>query len=218
MDDVVARLREGGHAVPPAQVDAAAVLAGSKRSLRRRQLRLAATGVVAAGLLALVVSPVQLPRIPAAGPPDRDGMTRDVTGLQRDVLPVLRQLRPQWYEVEQACDILEYRRGTFSDDGACGGRPGERPFDAAARSDLDRLVAAVERSGADVNELRGATYGPTGQVLTAEFLLEDRSWQWNWAYVWSPDAPPRDDEEALGPVTYTPIGTTGWYLEKAPDD
>jgi hypothetical protein len=63
-DDVVARLREGAHAGPPARFDTRAVLADAKRALRRRRCRQSAAGAVAAGLLALVVaSPVHLPGV-----------------------------------------------------------------------------------------------------------------------------------------------------------
>ena len=44
-------------------------------------------------------------------------------GPARDVLPVLEELRPTWYE-EGPCDILEYPRGTFSDDGDMRRAPG----------------------------------------------------------------------------------------------
>jgi hypothetical protein len=48
---------------------------------------------------------------------------------------------------------LVYSRGAFSDDGKCAGRSEEQPFDAAARADLSRILAAVNRSAAPTDEL-----------------------------------------------------------------
>jgi hypothetical protein len=255
-DDVVARLREGAHAVPAVRFDTRAVLAGAKEALRRRRRRQTVAGGVAAGLVALTVaSPVRLPGVgtvtmpgghevrsvlgvedadrpaPAPGidlgelfalfssdPPAPGTMAEEVASLQRHVMPVLRELRPTWYENESACDIIEYPRGTFSDDGTCGGRPGEKPFDAAARADFDRILDAVHRTGIPTRELMHATYAADGRVLTAGFLRSGGGIEWNYAYLYSPDQRPAEWESRLGPVTVTPIGTTGWWFEKSPDD
>jgi hypothetical protein len=87
-------------------------------------------------------------------------MAEEVASLQTHVLPLLEEIQPTWYE-EASCDILEYPRGTFSDDGECGGRPAEQPFDDVAGADLDRLLDAVERSGVPTDELMSATYAQT---------------------------------------------------------
>ena len=50
-------------------------------------------------------------------PPSPETMAEDVAGLREHVLPVLEDVRPTWYEANQGCDVLEYPRGTFSDDG-----------------------------------------------------------------------------------------------------
>jgi hypothetical protein len=150
-------------------------------------------------------------------PPSATTMAAEVAGLQRHAVPVLEELRPTWYE-KSACDVLEYPRGTFSDDGTCGGRPGERPFDDAARADLDRIVDAVERSGVPSDELLRASYSADGSLITAAFARAGGGIQWNYAYVYSPAARPPEHRTALGPITVTPIGTTGWWFEQAPND
>jgi hypothetical protein len=150
-------------------------------------------------------------------PPSAEQMATDVANLGAYVLPVLEELQPTWYE-DGPCDILEYRRGTFSVDGVCGGRPGEQPFDDAARHDLDRILDAVERSGVHTDELMRAEYAPDGTVESAGFLLSDASIEWNWAYLYSPDTTPPEYQTRLGPVTVTAIGDTGWWFEQAPDD
>jgi hypothetical protein len=71
----------------------------------------------------------------------------------------IEELKPTWHE-EGPCDILEYPRGTFSDDGACGGHPAEQLFDDAARADLDRILDAVEQSGVPTKELTTEPVAP----------------------------------------------------------
>jgi hypothetical protein len=152
-----------------------------------------------------------------AGQPSPETMAKEVERLQTHVLPVLEQLRPTWYE-ESACDILEYPRGTFSTNGVCGGRPEEQPFDETARADLDRILDAVKQSGVPTDELIDATYAPDGTVETAGFFRSGGGIQWTYAYRYSPGGKPQGWESPLGPVTITPIGDTGWWFEKAPDD
>ncbi|MGH3476987.1 MAG: hypothetical protein ACRDQD_09130 [Nocardioidaceae bacterium] len=149
--------------------------------------------------------------------PSPETMAEEVASLQTHVLPVLEEIQPTWYE-EASCDILEYPRGTFSDDGECGGRPAEQPFDDVAGADLDRILDAVERSGVPTDELMRARYAPDGTVESAGFLRSGGGIEWNFAYLYSPDEQPRAGESALGPVTITPIGDTGWWFEKSPND
>jgi hypothetical protein len=150
-------------------------------------------------------------------PPAPKTMAEEVASLQADVLPVLEEIQPTWYE-EEACAILEYPRGTFSEDGKCGGRPGEQRFDDVARADLERILDAVERSGVPTNELMSARYAADGTLEAAGFLRSGGGIQWNFAYLYSPDERPREWESDLGPVTVTRIGETDWWFEKSPND
>jgi hypothetical protein len=149
--------------------------------------------------------------------PSPEQMAEEVASLRAYVLPVLEELEPTWYE-EGPCDILEYPRGTFSDDGACGGRPAEQPFDVAARADLDRILDAVEQSGVPTNELMSARYSPDGTVESAGFLRSGGGIEWNFAYLYSPDKQPAKWESPLGPVVIASIADTGWWFEKSPND
>jgi hypothetical protein len=151
-------------------------------------------------------------------PPSPETMAEEAAGLQEHVLPVLEDIRPTWYEANQGCDVLEYPRGTFSDDGKCAGRAGEQQFDQLARTDLDRLVAAVRDSGVPSEELRSASYAPDGTVISASIARTGGGIEWNFSYLYSPESRPRDWESGLGPVTITPIGNSGWYFEQAPND
>jgi hypothetical protein len=254
-DDVVARLREGAHTVPPGHVDARAVLAAAQRALRRRRRRQTAACLAAAGLLGLTVaSPVHVQGVgtltmpggyqvrralgvqdvdaPAPAPgidlgellrlftseqPPPQTLAAEVAGLQSHVLPVVAELRPTWYEKSE-CTIVEYPRGTFSDDGRCGGRPGEQPFDDTAWADLDRILDAVERSGVPTDELANATYAVDGTIDSVAFLRSGGGIEWSFAYIYSPDRKPPEWESPLGPVTVTPVGDTGWWFERSPND
>jgi hypothetical protein len=150
--------------------------------------------------------------------PSRETMAKEVVRLQAHVVPVLEELHPTWYEVAAACDILEYPRGVFSEDGTCGGRPGERPFDDVARADLDRIIEAIERSGVPTDELMTARYAPDGSVEAVGLVRSGGGIAWNFAYLYSPEEKPPEWESTLGPVTLTRIGDTGWWFEKSPDD
>lgn len=74
---------------------------------------------------------------------------------------------------------MEYPYGNFCDGKAdCQGLV---PFDAKARSDFDEVTRAVERSGVELDRIyrnRGAIY----------FQFYDSSWQYDWFYVYLPDA------------------------------
>ena len=150
-------------------------------------------------------------------PPSREQMAQEVASLNAYVMPVLEELQPTWYE-KGGCDILTYPRGTFSANGTCGGRPGEQPFDDAARADLDRILDAVEQSGVPTDELMRASYAPDGTVESAGFLRSGGGIEWNFAYLYSPDEQPAPWESPLGPVTITRIADTGWWFEKSPND
>jgi len=152
------------------------------------------------------------------GQPSPERMAEEVANLQSHVLPVLEDIRPTWYEEGGSCDILEYPRGTFSDDGVCGGRPAEQRFDDIARADLDRILEAVKRSRVPTHELQSAVYASDGSLVSAGFLRSGGGIEWNFAYLYSPGQRPREWQSGLGPVTVTPIGDTGWWFEKAPND
>jgi hypothetical protein len=151
--------------------------------------------------------------------PSPETMASEVERLQTEVFSVLLELQVTWYESDSVCQIITYERGTFSDDGTCGGRPGEQPFDDVARADLDRLLAAVDRSGVPTDELANAAYGAGGRdIWMAGFLRAGGGIEWVYQYIYSPRSEPPEYQTALGPTTVTPIEGTDWYFEKAPND
>lgn len=150
-------------------------------------------------------------------PPSPEKMAAEVQSLQTHVFPVLDDLQATWYE-DSECQIITYDRGTFSTDGTCGGRPGEQPFDDVARADLDRLLAAVDRSGVLTDELANASYGVDGEIWTVAFIRVGGGIEWVYQYLYSPDYEPPEFQTRLGPTSVTAIDGTDWYFEKAPND
>ena len=227
-DDFTVRLRQAAGTVPPATMDVAAVLRGAKKARHRRRARGAAAGAGAIGLLVAALGgiPLDVPAIgtvtvSGAGPfrhgqPSSTTLTRETTALQQDLLPVLRQLRVTWFD--KSCDGLDYTRGVFSRDGRCSGRPGEHLLDTAARADVDRILKAIDDGGVATDKVTAASYSTDGQVIFLRIRRAGGGITWDYAYIYSPTQQPAQEQTALGPTRLTPIGTTGWYFEKTPND
>lgn len=150
--------------------------------------------------------------------PGPDLQAREVHELQTRVLPVVAALRTTWFQVGVGCDAISYSRGTFSQDGACAGRAGERRFDDVARADLARVVDALARSDVPTRTLRDAQYAPDGTLTHAVLPRAGGGVRWNFGYVYSPDGQPPEQQTALGRTVVTPVGDTGWWLEQEPND
>lgn len=232
-EELVTRLRAAVHEVPPARVDAAAVLDAARRALRRRRRLQSGLAVAVVLLTGTLTGPVQLPGIGTVAVPGSatvrglvglgrntpgpDTTARETIRLERAVLPVAEELQATWFE-RSSCDILVYRRGAFSASGTCAGRPGERRFDGTARADFERFAEAVRRSGVPTDEMVDAMYGPDGSVRTAVFLRSGGGVGWDDSYVYSPSARPQAPRTALGPGTVSGAGTAGWWFVRTPND
>ncbi len=217
------------------------------RVRRVRQITGGLVGGVAAVLVAgIAVGPVDLPgggtfvmpggyevRELTDEPPvhSREQTLEDVAALEAEVVPVAEDVELSLYLEEsdgvivgtQPCHVLETTRGTFRtphDENENCSNPDENfPFDAVAQAQFDGIKAALGRTGTDIHritlrqDLRGGA--PTG----LHFQLDDRSWQWNWDYVYQPEGIPEDGtvEDPLGTTTYTHI-TGDWWFMQEPDD
>jgi hypothetical protein len=160
----------------------------------------------------LVTGAVDLVRSDAVAPKPRERAPAELAGetarLQREVLPVLAELQVTWFE-KGPCALLADRRGMFTTDGTCaGGREGERTFDTTARADLDRILAALARTGVATKDRATAIYDADGTLSTAGFSLTDTT-----SYLYSPSHPPSEWDSPLGRVKQRPISTPGWYLQ-----
>jgi hypothetical protein len=200
-DAIVAYLRARAPGMPIARFDARTVTSRARAALRRRRRLRTSVVAMAAGALAYLVlaaaGPLPVPglgmvTVPGGGavhaalvrlvpgaPPGPDQWGTDVDRLETDVLPVVEDLKLDYYLLEPGpCRILEYPRGNFRDgDPSCQDLV---PFDAQARVDFDRVIDGVRRSGVPIERIfrhDGAIY----------IQLDDNSWQYNWQYVYLPD-------------------------------
>jgi hypothetical protein len=141
-------------------------------------------------------------------PPGPDQWPADVERLERDVVQVVEELNLKYYLVTvRGCRILEYPRGNYRDGALC---ENVVPFDTNARADFEKMAAAVKRSRVVIDRI----YRDFGGIYV---LLQDNSWQYNWAYLYHrPEgaaAPaPRFPEE-----TWTHIRGP-WWFHRARDD
>lgn len=103
------------------------------------------------------------------------------------------------------CPGIEYGRGDFGDPECTD----LTPFDDQARADFERMTGAVERTGVAVERIMNF-----GQGLRVQ--LQDESWQYNWQYVYLPNAsapPPTNFPEE----EWTHISGDWWFF-RAHDD
>ncbi|MEU7876523.1 hypothetical protein [Dactylosporangium sp. NPDC049140] len=224
---VVAYLRARAPGLPAAPFDPRAVTARARRALRRRnRLRNSAVSVAGAGLAYLMlalagplpvpgVGPVSLPGsntlraviadfVPGA-PPGPRRWPSDVDRLEKEVLPVIEELRVFYYVPESdTCRILEYSRGQFGDPGCSD----LMALDPEARADFDRVTAAVKRSGVAVERIFR-----NGGICVQ---VPDSSWQYNYQYVYKPgpDMPP----ETRWPGEQWTHIRGDWWFHRAHDD
>ena len=230
-DALVAYLRTRAPGLPDTPFDPRAVTArarGALRHRRRRQLRtsVVAVAAVAATYVGLALAgPLPVPgggtvsvpgshalralvaRVIPDRPPAPDEWNDDVDRLEREVVPLMRELEIRDYLLEPGtCRILRYSRGDFSDQEDC---EKVTPFDAQAVTDFNRMTDAVERTGLAVERIRGDQRGIYVQ-------LKDVSWQYNWSYVYLPDGaepPPTHFPNEQ----YTRIRDDWWFF-RAHDD
>jgi hypothetical protein len=205
---IVAFLRTHAPGLPAVRFDGPAVAARARRVQRRRR-RLGASAVTFASaalvyLLLALVGPLPVPgggnvSLPGSrglraavahimpGPPKADQWGEDVNRLERDVLPVVEELRVFYYLYEEGtpCRVLEYGRGNFREGSpACG--PDQVPFDAQGRADFERVRLGVEHCGVQVQRIYRSG-GVRVQVV-------DSSGEYNWEYAYLPGtdvAPPK---------------------------
>jgi hypothetical protein len=226
---VVAYLRARAPGLPTPRFDARTTTSRARGALRRRRLRncaMALAGAATAYLTFALAGPLPVPGagtvgVPGSesvqdlardlfpiGPPGPGRQQADVDRLDTDVLPVVEELELSLYLVDaRSCRILEYPRGDYRDgDPQCGDLV---PFDTQARADYDKVTDAVESSRVAVERILRDDLGIHVQ-------LTDHSWQYNWQYVYLPDAgsPPTITHPS---EQWTHI-RDGWWLHRAHDD
>jgi hypothetical protein len=138
-------------------------------------------------------------------------------GRVQEIVPLLEELAVTGFSAEDGCTWLIYRRGGFYDGGdSC--QPGEAaPFDAVARADHARLLAAIAANGAPTRRMNDATFGPDGRLRTAWFVHSAHPWPDFWEYLYDPgDVTPKVDGGPLEAV-YTRIDGAWWFRSSIDD-
>ena len=95
--------------------------------------------------------------------PSEEEQLRQITNLETTALPIVEELRVEYYMDQEGCTILTYERGDFVDgEPDCGGTTSTPVrFDGVARADLERLRAALQASETPV-ERAGGTFSDDG--------------------------------------------------------
>ena len=134
--------------------------------------------------------------------------------LEATVLPVLEDLKVEYFMDASGCAILTYARGDFVDGDPedCGGSTG-RPvqFDDVARADHELVKAALAVSGTTIERV-GGTFSSDGRVRWAFFMSTHGA---PFATSWSLEYDPQGTRSPghAGIVTLTPVeGEQDWWF------
>jgi hypothetical protein len=145
--------------------------------------------------------------------PSEEEQLRQITNLETTVLPIVEELRVEYYMDQDGCTILTYERGDFVDgEPDCGGTTSTPVrFDSVARADLERLGAALQASETPV-ERTGGTFGGDGRGRTIWFSSSRGA---PMGTVWYLEYDP-DGTHSAGPqgmVTLDPVpGKADWWF------
>jgi hypothetical protein len=134
--------------------------------------------------------------------------------LEATVLPVIEELRVEYFMDASGCAILSYARGDFFDGDPedCGGFTGRAVrFDDVARADHQLIKAALAASGTPIERV-GGTFSSDGRVGWAFFMSTDGA---PFATSWSLEYDPAGTGSPwpAGNVTLTPVeGEQDWWF------
>jgi hypothetical protein len=135
--------------------------------------------------------------------------------LEATVLPVLEDLKVEYYMDAAGCAILTYSRGDFfdGDPDDCGGSTG-RPveFDDVARADHQLIEAALAASGTPIERV-GGTFSSDGRLGWAFFMsTHGAPFATSWSLEYDPEGT-RSPGPGEGIVTLTPVeGEQDWLF------
>jgi hypothetical protein len=241
--DLAELLERAGAATPVSAPPYGAIAAGARR---RRRLRLAGLSGLAAVTLAVIVAlATALPGVPGggavqpAGPPaaptsaapavaDRGDLPSDaelagyVSRLEATVLPVLEELKVEYFMDEPGCAGLTYDRPaprdfTNGDPEDCGGSTDDpQPFDDSVRADHARIAAALEESGTPI-ERAGGTFG-ADELRGAFFMSTHRApFATTWELMYDADAQQLRSPGGMVTIVSPVPGKPGWWFQCCSD-
>ena len=240
--DLVELLERAAEATPVSAPPLGAIAAGARR---RRRLRLLSLSGLAVVTLAVIVGlaaalpggsggGVLQPGAPPAAPtkaapevPDRGDLPSDaelaayVSRLEATVVPVLEELKVEYFMDEPDCAGMTYDRPaprdfTSGDPEHCGGSTNDpKPFDDVVRADHARVAAALERSATPI-ERAGGTFS-ADELRGAFFMSTHRApFSTSWELIYDADAQPRTPEGMVTIVARVP-GKSGWWFQCCSD-
>jgi hypothetical protein len=134
--------------------------------------------------------------------------------LEATVLPVIEDLKVEYFMDVAGCAILTYTRGDFFDGDPedCGGSTDRAvQFDDVARADLQLIKAALAASGTPIERV-GGTFSSDGRVTYAWFMSHHGA---PFATSWSLEYDPEGTRSPgpAGIVTLTPVeGEQDWWF------
>ena len=136
-----------------------------------------------------------------------------IASLELTVLPVVEDLKVEFFMDESDCAILTYPRGDFiaGDPEDCGGTTNDpAPFDDVARADHARVAAALADSRTPIERTAG-NYA-AGHPRDASFLSHHGApFTTSWELIYDPDD--LQPKTATDMVTFTPVpGENGWWF------
>ena len=178
--------------------------------VKLRSLRL---GVVLV-LVVAAVGGLAVRRVIRGDLPSEAEKAEQIGRIKATVLPVLEDLKVEYFMDTAGCAILTYRRGDFFDGDPedCGGSTG-RPvqFDDVARVDHQLIKSALAASGTPIERV-GGTFLIDGRVGYAWFMsTHGAPFATSWSLEYDPEG--ARSPAPAGIVTLTPVeGEQDWWF------
>ena len=179
--------------------------------VKPRFLRLGAVVIV---FVVAAVGGLAVLRVIRGDLPSEAEKAEQIGRLKATVLPVLEDLKVEYFMDAAGCAILTYPRGDFFDGDPedCGGFTGRAvQFDDVARADQQLIKAALAASGTPIERV-GGRFLSDGRVRDAWFMsTHGAPFAASWSLEY--DAEGTRSPVSAGMVTLTPVeGEQDWWF------
>jgi hypothetical protein len=176
--------------------------------VKPRSLRLGVIVLVVAAVGGLAVW-----RVIHGDLPSEAEKAEQIGRLKATVLPVIEDLKVEYFMDVAGCAILTYQRGDFFDGDRedCGGSTGRVQFDDVARADHQLIKAALAASGTPIERV-GGTFLSDGRLRWAFFMSHHGApFATSWSLEYDPEG--TGSPWPAGSVTLTPVeGEQDWWF------
>jgi hypothetical protein len=178
------------------------------------KLRSSRLGAVVIVLVVAAVGGLGVWRVIHGDLPSEAEKAEQIGRLRATVLPVLEELKVEYFMDESGCAILIYPRGDFFDGDPqdCGGFNDQSvQFDDVARADHLLIQAALAASGTPTERIGGTFFGD-GRVKWAFFMsTHGAPFATSWSLEYDPEG--TRSPGTAGIVTLTPVeGEQDWWF------